>query len=106
MNYLDEINQIACRYAELGLEVPETAVVGVDVWKDMLFEVSQHRGPLDNSDMPRQIAVHHVCGYCTIVPNSNVHPKHISIGRMTLTDIIVEDILLDDEIHIDIDNSN
>lgn len=106
MTIVDELNQIANRFAELGLEVPETAIVGEKIWHEILFEISQHRGPMDNSDVPKCVSFMHLHGYCTIKPNSEVHPNHISIGRMTLTDIIVEDILLDDEVFTDIYNSN
>lgn len=109
MNVIDEISQIAARHIEWDIDVPTRAVVGSNKWQEIINILVDHRGPEPYGGF-RNISCHHIGGVCDIVHNTDVHPDHVSLGRMTLTDIFVEDILLDDdtynEIFIDICDSN
>lgn len=106
INPIDDINTIANKFAELGLEVPDSVFVGVNTYRKILEQLYSSRMDYTHAaeGIPTQIQVYHIHGIATIKTDPNLHPDHLSLGRMTLNDIIIEDILLDDEIYIDVDD--
>ena len=101
MTVVDEISEIANKWAELGMEIPGPALLGVDKMRQLMEEMRSnlnHRPGMDEHFATRTIfQIYTAQGPVAINVSSKISPNHCSIGRMTLNDIIIEDILLDDE---------
>lgn len=93
MTYADEINEIACRWAELGVEVPDTVHVSSDVYDEMVKEMKVYSF---SKEPPKEIKFISIMGEHRVVVDRNLPPNFIHMNRMTYNDFIVEDILLDD----------
>lgn len=106
MTTMDEICEIANRWAEMGIEVPPTALLGTQRMDQLIQEYHGLHNLSDNLMGSTIYTVWTSQGLITVSTNSEVSPDHLSIGRMTLHDIIIEDILLDDEDFFNIDNLN
>ena len=98
MLYADEINEIASKLTEWGRDVSDSPVyVSQDIYDEMIEEASQwgHGTPgIRTLQFYSYFGLHRVCA------DRNLPPKTIHIERLTLTDIIVEDILLDVDLSI------
>ena len=94
MKYADQINEIASRWAEMGFDIPDSVHVSKDVYEDISKELERWNHP--NINGHRQIAFYSMFGSHRIVVDINLPPNTLHMNRMTLNDIIVEDILLDD----------
>ena len=106
MTIIEELDRIASKYVEMDIELPPKALLGVDKMKELQKEFynKYQNSHGDNIGSVRVWQVYLSCGQITIEVSSKVSPDHISIGRMTMNDIIIEDILLDDEEFADFNN--
>jgi len=97
MTVIEELEKIADRMVESGFEIfPDNAILSLYKYKQLISEL--------NSDHPEGLVVSRVyLRHCilNITVNTGLPSDHLSIGRMTLNDIIIEDILLDDETYQD-----
>lgn len=97
MTVVEELNQIALRMVEEGIELPSFAVLSYKKMRDLLIE-SAHFTLYNSNNVARVDKINRVCissGVLDIVVNEDLPDHHVSVGRMTINDIIIEDILLD-----------
>lgn len=95
MRYADQINEIASRWAEMGFDIPDSVHVSKDVYENMSADMERWNHSYSPSGY-RQIEFYSMFGSHRIVVDINLPPNTLHMNRMTLNDIIVEDILLDD----------
>lgn len=94
MKYADEITAIACRWAEMGYDVPDSVHVSTQVYKDILDD---YRGQ-STSPFPHFNAIefYSTFGCHRIIVDPQLPGNCIHMNRLTLNDILIDDILLDD----------
>lgn len=92
MKYVDRINDIANRWAEMGYDVPDSVHVSTDVFEDML-ESAYGQATTYCSDLN----FYSMFKKHTIVKDPNLPPHTIHMNRLTHNDILIDDILLDDD---------
>lgn len=98
MTVIDELTAISSRCLESGMEIPDFAFLGVTKYGQLLNEMSQVvSGPYNGSGGYVQLQAYLPHGIITIKVDYNVPNEHVSIGRITLTDLIFDDIFLDDD---------
>ena len=93
MRYADEITAVAGRWAEMGHEVPDTVHVGTLVFKNMLEDA--YAQSIDAPVNYSSIQFHSPFGIHKIVVDSQLDQNCIHMDRLTLNDILIDDILLD-----------
>lgn len=95
MTYADQINRIACRWADLLVDVPEIVHVSTDVYDEIVNELEVYApdtfcSPYSEIRFFSTVAEHR------IIVDRKLPPGVLHMNRMTYNSIIVEDILLDD----------
>jgi len=98
----EEIDKIAMRMTESFMEVDGSICwLGIERYK--AFQKESYENMRMSSavrDFPSSLNITNYitfCGSITIKVNPKLHPEHLSIGRITLMDFFIEDILLGDE---------
>lgn len=90
MKYADEINEIACKWAEMAFDIPDSVHVSSDIYREIVSE-------LEVAEMYPRIEFHSQFGCHKIIVQKDLPPKTIHMNRLTLNDVLVDDILLDDD---------
>lgn len=100
MKIIDEVDRIACKIIESGVEItPDFVIMGTNKYRQLLTEHNMSQGESNNFGY-QSISLVTCTGHHKVHVKSNVHADHLSIGRITLMDIYIEDILLGE---VDID---
>lgn len=99
MNYHIQINHIANKWAELGLDVPESVYVSKDVYDEILEDMRKYSLDLTFPCKGRTSCIMYRShqGSHKIIKDERLPSKTIHMNRMTYDSIIIEDILLDDQ---------
>lgn len=107
MTVMQQINKIADKIAESGAIVPDTAFLGIESYKSLQKEVLDQAPSFITSQIASfgntSFGLYTAHCYINITVKPDLPPDHVSIGRITLWDFYVEDVLLGEE---DIDLSN
>jgi hypothetical protein len=109
MTVMDEVNAIVDRIMKSGMEMSDFIILGTTKMQEIQYEfLSKYRHYGSGAGIGgMQIYQYHTAiGMLTIKVNPDLPADHVSVGRITLNDFIIEDILLDDEDYNNIDNSN
>lgn len=109
MTVMEEVDKIIARIIESDMEVSDFIILGVNKMQELQYEfLNKYRNYGSGAGIGgMQIYQYHTAiGMLTIRVDPNLPLDHISVGRITLNDFIIEDILLDDEDYNNIDNSN
>lgn len=106
MTISEQLDKIAQRIVESGAKVPDCALLGIDAYKALKKEVMDQC--FSTSNQLSEYGYHNFSMYIAngridIKVKPELDPNHISIGRITLMDFYIEDVLLGEE---DIDFSN
>lgn len=101
MTVIEELEAITNRMVESDCEMSDYAVLGLDKYKQLAHE---SLSVYDSNSFPNTTITTVHLPYCIlhIKINPQLPSDHLSVGRMTLNDIIIEDILLDDETYQDL----
>lgn len=102
MKVAEQIEKIAARMTESFMDVDDSICwLGVEAYKefqkDMMANMRTTPGSRTNYADMNITKYFTMCGSITIKVNPKLHPEHVSIGRITLMDFFIEDILLGDE---------
>ena len=109
MTVMDEVNAIVERIIKSGMEVSDFVILGINKMQELQYEFLnkyRHYGSGAGIGGMQIYQYHTAIGMLTIRVDPNLPVDHVSVGRITLNDFIIEDILLDDEDYTNIDNSN
>jgi hypothetical protein len=98
----EEIEKIVYRMMESFMVIDDSTIcwLGVDRYKQFQKESYENMRMTTSRDRPHDLNITKyftMCGAVTIRVNPKLHPEHLSIGRITLMDFFIEDILLGDE---------
>lgn len=109
MTVMEEVDKIIARIIESDMEVSDFIILGVTKMQELQYEfLNKYRSYGSGAGIGgMQIYQYNTSiGMLTIRVDPNLPVDHVSVGRITLNDFIIEDILLDDEDYNNIDNSN
>ena len=107
MTVTEEINQLVVRMAESGIEIPDSVLMGISKYNKMNKETEHHHRYM-GSYQPKGYTGYSVWttqGQLSITLDPALPDDHLSIGRITLDDFIIEDILFNEN-PINIDSTN
>lgn len=101
MKASQEIEEIVCKMLESFMEVDgSTCWLGVSKYNELQAEFENKILSMGRSPGVR---VGYITQYCTtggildVKVDPKLHPDHISVGRITLLDFLIEEMLLGDE---------
>lgn len=109
MSPIEEIDQIIDRIIGSDMEVSDFVIVGIAKMQELQYEFLNRYRHYGNGHIGGMqiFQIFTKLGMLTIRVNPDLPPDHLSVGRITLNDFIIEDILLDDKDYSSIDsNSN
>lgn len=100
MTISGHLDKIAQRIVESGMEVPDCAFLGIDAYETFKKEALEQNFS-SMAHIPKNahvsFAMYLMCGKIDIKVKPDLPPNHISIGRITLCDFFIEDILFGEE---------
>ncbi len=96
MQVLCEVDRIAYKIIESGGETSDFVILSTNKYRQMLGEHDIERGLSYNSSITgyQKMSLVTVTGHYKVLVKSDVPADHISIGRITLMDFYIEDVLL------------
>ena len=105
MTVIQEISELVEKMIKSGMEIPDFVLVGYDKWHDLNKQSAQYSRYTPGNSIQGKTAYNiiTIAGPLAIHIDPKSHPNHLSIGRMTLHDFLIEEAIFDEE---PINNSN
>ena len=100
MTVIEEVNELVIRMIESGIDLPDSIILGIGKYNQLNKE-TDHSHRYMGGFQPKgytSYSVWTVKGNFTIALDPAMPYYHLSIGRMTLDDFIIEDILFNENL--------
>ena len=100
MTVMEEVNELVIRMIESGIDLPDSILLGIGRYNQLNKE-TDHSHRYMGGFQPKgytPYSIWTVKGKFTIALDPAMPYYHLSIGRMTLDDFIIEDILFNENL--------